>query len=121
MPIPPLIFYARRRTGSIKYDKYLEDRDASHSKYLDVLPLWVADMDFEIPAPVKTALQKRIEHGIFGYPAPDWPVKSAILSYLQREHDTSVTAQDLVFLPGLVVPSTQPTTVTNLSPIQHLH
>src|SRR5262249_43551918 len=47
----------RRRTDSSKWQKYGPD----------VLPLWVADMDFQSPEPVIRALRERVEHGVFGY------------------------------------------------------
>jgi len=47
----------RRHTESSKWRKYGED----------VIPLWVADMDFASPAPVIRALRERVEHGVFGY------------------------------------------------------
>ena len=50
----------RRSTNSIKWNAYPED----------VLPLWVADMDFAAPEPITKALQKAVEHGIFGYEMP---------------------------------------------------
>ena len=48
----------RRGSGSYKWDG--TDRE-------DILPLWVADMDFRVAEPILAALRKRVEHGIFGY------------------------------------------------------
>ena len=48
----------RRNTGSMKWEKY---------KGKDIIPLWVADMDFRSPPVVIEALHNRVEHGIFGY------------------------------------------------------
>src|SRR5262249_50655980 len=53
----------RRRTDSSKWQKYGPD----------VLPLWVADMDFQSPEPVIRALRERVEHGVFGYLAFEQP------------------------------------------------
>ena len=55
----------RRGTGSMKYD-------GGHifHKPDGLMPLWVADMDFSVPDPVKEALSARVEHGIFGYSFP---------------------------------------------------
>ena len=50
----------RRSTESAKWRVYDED----------VLPMWVADMDFPSPKPVIKALQDRVAHGVFGYPCP---------------------------------------------------
>ena len=54
--------YDRRNTDSLKYD-FASERGLSP----DVLPLWVADMDFRIPEEVISAIKKRTDHGIFGY------------------------------------------------------
>jgi cystathionine beta-lyase len=56
------IIHERKGTNSVKYD--LLETIFGHS---DLLPMWVADMDFKAPQPVLDALQKRIDHGIFGY------------------------------------------------------
>jgi cysteine-S-conjugate beta-lyase len=54
------------------FDKNPKRRDTDSSKWnkyaADVLPLWVADMDFQSPESVLDALMKRVEHGVFGYP-----------------------------------------------------
>ena len=52
----------RRNTNSLKYDFAVERGHPA-----DVLPLWVADMDFRAPEPVLDALRKAVDHGIFGY------------------------------------------------------
>ena len=55
--------FERRGTGSIKYDDLKERYGRS-----DLIPLWVADMDFETPPFIVDALKQRMEHAIFGYP-----------------------------------------------------
>ena len=78
---------------SIKWNKYA-DRD--------VLPLWVADMDFAAPPAVVAALEQRVALGHFGYSEP-WPaLVLAVLDHLQREYDWAVDPGWLVWLPGLV-------------------
>ena len=52
----------RKKTNSLKYDFAVE-----RGRDVDVLPLWVADMDFQAPKPVLDALQNAVSHGIFGY------------------------------------------------------
>ena len=83
----------RRGTDSIKWGKYA-DRD--------VLPLWVADMDFPAPPAVLAALQERIEHGVFGYGAPSPALTASVLTHLDSEYGWRVEADWLVWLPGLV-------------------
>lgn len=83
----------RRGTGSLKWDKYAGR---------DVIPLWVADMDFQSPPVVTDALRRRVEHGVFGYTIPYDDVVTATLEYLKRAHDLTVEPDWLVWLPGLV-------------------
>lgn len=69
----------------------------------DVLPLWVADMDFRSPESVMDALKLRVDHGIFGYTAEGSPeVRPAIQRWLQTRYGWEVPASDLLFLPNLV-------------------
>ena len=68
----------------------------------DILPLWVADMDFAAPDAVVTALQQRITHGVFGYTDP-WPsLVDAIIEGIARDHHWSIDPDWLVWLPGVV-------------------
>ncbi|MCD4689311.1 MAG: PatB family C-S lyase [Desulfuromonadaceae bacterium] len=84
----------RSGSGSLKWDRYAGR---------DVVPLWVADMDFAAPPAVVTALQQRVDHGVFGYThAPDELVET-ILARLWERHRWRVKAESLVWLPGLVV------------------
>jgi cystathionine beta-lyase len=83
----------RRASDAIKWRKYAGR---------DVLPLWVADMDFAAPSPVITALHRRIEHGVFGYGGP-WPsLTESVLAYLEGEYQWRIEAEWIVWLPGLV-------------------
>ncbi|MDR0564310.1 MAG: PatB family C-S lyase [Azoarcus sp.] len=68
----------------------------------DVLPLWVADMDFVIPEPIQKALSERVRHGIFGYTHP-WPsLIDAVVSHLAQEYDWLINPDWLVWLPGVI-------------------
>jgi cystathionine beta-lyase len=79
--------------GSLKWDKY---------KGREILPLWVADMDFVAAPEILSGLQARLDHGVFGYTKPfDAPI-AAVLDYLERQHSYSAKASWLNFLPGLV-------------------
>lgn len=84
----------RRATGSLKWDRYA-DRD--------VLPLWVADMDFNAPPAVLEALQRRAAHGVFGYTHAPEELVEVILARLWQRYRWRVAAEELVWLPGLVV------------------
>ena len=83
----------RSNTGSEKWDRYVGR---------DVIPLWVADMDFASPPAVITALQERIAHGVFGYSHPQQGMIDAVLEHLQRDFSWQVKPEWLVWLPGLV-------------------
>ncbi|MDR2260486.1 MAG: PatB family C-S lyase [Azoarcus sp.] len=68
----------------------------------DVLPLWVADMDFAAPPSVLEALAARIAHGVFGYTHP-WPaLVEAVVHSLARDHGWAIDPGWLVWLPGVV-------------------
>jgi cystathionine beta-lyase len=84
----------RRGTDSQKWQKYAGR---------DVLPLWVADMDFRAPPVVLEALRRRVEHGVFGYARPTAETTEAVLAHCARRHGWAVEPSWLVWLPGLVV------------------
>jgi len=83
----------RLNSDSIKWMAYGED----------VLPLWVADMDFISPRPVIDALIKRAEHGIFGYGLPQKQLTETICERLQTLYEWKVVPNEIVYLPGVVV------------------
>lgn len=89
--------YSRKGTKSIKWDA-LQDI----FKTDDVLPMWVADMDFPAPQAVLETLNKRIQHGIFGYTMIDQEVKQSIVNWLDRRHQWKVQTEWLTFSPGVV-------------------
>lgn len=68
----------------------------------DVLPLWVADMDFTAPPPVLDALRARLDHGVFGYTDAGPTLAEAVVEGLARDHDWRIEADWLVWLPGVV-------------------
>ena len=83
----------RRQSDSIKWRKYAGR---------DVLPLWVADMDFAAPPAVLAALHQRIEHGVLGYGAPTPSLVESTLSYLDSKYGWKVEPEWLVWLSGVV-------------------
>lgn len=82
----------RRHTGSEKWEHYAGR---------DVLPMWVADMDFASPPCVLEALHRRIDHGIFGYTLPPQSAVEAIDDFLKRQYDWTVDPSWIVFTPGV--------------------
>jgi cystathionine beta-lyase len=83
----------RSTNASLKWDKY---------KGRDIIPLWVADMDFRSPPEVIEALHARVDHGVFGYTLPPETLTTAVVSHLQQEYGWAIQPQWLVWLPGLV-------------------
>lgn len=68
----------------------------------DVLPLWVADMDFAVPPAVTEALRARVEHGVLGYAKPMPSLIATTVDYCARRYDWQVDPAWIVWLPGLV-------------------
>lgn len=87
----------RRGTDCIKYDSA-----AQSNMPADVLPLWVADMDFETSSYVVDALADRLRHGIFGYTEPGERFFDAVKGWMVRHHDWEVHKDWLVKTPGVV-------------------
>jgi cystathionine beta-lyase len=84
----------RRATDSQKWQKYAGR---------DVLPMWVADMDFRSPPALIEALHRRVDHGIFGYARPVKSTVDAVVDALAQRYGWRVEPSWLVWLPGLVV------------------
>jgi len=84
----------RSGTASVKWDKYGNR---------DVIPMWVADMDFACAPAIVDALHRRIDHGIFGYSNPPASLVDATIAHLQSEHGWKIEPDWIVWLPGLVV------------------
>mgnify|MGYP003864317039 CR=1 FL=1 len=84
---------SRQGTASTKWDRY-RDRD--------VLPFWVADMDFAVAAPIRRALQARLAHPVYGYTVAPDALYEAVLAHLSKEYGWTVERDWLVWLPGVV-------------------
>ncbi|MGR3808936.1 MalY/PatB family protein [Jiulongibacter sp. NS-SX5] len=82
----------RRGTGSVKWDMLPED----------VLPVWVADMDFESPEEIKEALRGLVDHQIYGYAWPKEELFTVIINRLKDRHGWEIKKEWIVLLPGLV-------------------
>ena len=68
----------------------------------DVLPLWVADVDFQSPQSVIDALRERMDHGVFGYGTEPSELREVVVERLQRLYGWQVSPEALAFLPGVV-------------------
>src|SRR5690554_7610619 len=68
----------------------------------DLLPLWVADMDFETPDFIRKALEDRLKHPIYGYTCPSADFWQSIIDWLKYLHGWEVEREWLTFIPGIV-------------------
>jgi cystathionine beta-lyase len=84
----------RRGSDSQKWQKYAGR---------DVLPLWVADMDFKSAPAILDALHRRVDHGVFGYARPVNSTIDAVVAALEQRYGWKIDPAWLVWLPGLVV------------------
>ena len=87
----------RKKTNSLKYDFAVE-----RGRDVDVLPLWVADMDFQAPKPVLDALQNAVSHGIFGYSEVKGEYFDALYRWFDSRFDWQPKSEWLVKTPGVV-------------------
>lgn len=82
----------RHGTQSTKWDHYEED----------LLPLWVADMDFRVPEPIIKAIINRAKHGIFGYSYFHNAYYDAVLNWFKRHYQWDINREWLAFTPGVI-------------------
>ena len=87
----------RKNTDCLKYD-FAKRRGMPE----DVLPLWVADMDFKTSSYVEDALAERARHGIFGYSESQTPYFEIVRDWMKRHHDWEVKEPWLIKTPGVV-------------------
>ncbi|WP_077619306.1 MalY/PatB family protein [Bacillus sinesaloumensis] len=87
----------RMQTNSVKWD---EVENVFGDK--EILPMWVADMDFKSPQPVIDAIQKRAEHGIFGYTTRPAAYYEATVGWMKRRHNWNIDKDWICFSPGVV-------------------
>jgi len=88
------------------FDRVVERRGTDSNKWQrygdDVIPMWVADMDFVSPEPIVQALHQRIDHRIFGYTRPTEELRRVIQERVERLYGWKIEQEEIVFLPGLV-------------------
>lgn len=82
----------RRATNSAKWTYFPQD----------VLPLWVADMDFPAPAPILNALRAAVDHGVFGYEMPSTALVESVVSRMKKRYNWDIRPESVVAIPGLV-------------------
>lgn len=82
----------RLHSDSIKWNAFPED----------VLPMWVADMDFLSPPAVVDALVERVQHGVFGYAAEPQDLNGIVVHWIKEQYKMQVEPQHLLYVPGVV-------------------
>lgn len=83
----------RRGTNCVKWDE---------SPSADTIPLWVADMDFRVAPTIQEALQRRVEHGVFGYNIVPESYYQAVISWFQRRHQWTISREDILYTTAVV-------------------
>ena len=84
----------RRGTGCVKWDE---------AAAADIIPLWVADMDFRVAPPIQEALQRRLDHGVFGYTHVGDEYYDAVCSWFARRHQwTTIDRRHILYTTGVV-------------------
>lgn len=91
------ILHNRKNTRSVKWDLLGELFNDE-----DLLPMWIADMDFKSPEEINKAIIKRAKHGFYGYTTIDDDFRKAIISWLERRHHWKVNKKDLSFSPSVI-------------------
>ncbi|MGB4595739.1 MAG: MalY/PatB family protein [Anaerolineaceae bacterium] len=84
--------FDRRHSDSVKWNVYDEN----------VLPMWVADMDFMSPPAVLEAMHKRVEHGIFGYGIAPESLYAAVIEHQRKKYNWTISKPEISFVPGIV-------------------
>lgn len=94
------VIHERRHSASVKWDKVSEVYNLENTT--NILPMWIADMDFPPPAAVTEALKARIDHPIFGYTFIDNDVKDSIVHWYNTRHQWSIDPNTIIFQAGVV-------------------
>jgi len=91
---------------SYHFDQSIDRRGTDSAKWSyfppDVLPMWVADMDFISPQPIVDALAARVQQGVFGYGMESKALKQTLVERMAQLYGWMITPEDIVLLPGLV-------------------
>ena len=83
----------RRGTGCVKWDESPSD---------EVIPLWVADMDFKAAPAIQEAVRKRAEHGVFGYTVVEEDYYVAVINWFRRRHNWRIHREEILYTTGVV-------------------
>ena len=83
----------RRGTSCVKWDE---------SPSADVIPMWVADMDFPVAPAIHEAIKKRAEHSIFGYTIVEEDYYEAVISWFHRRHQWTIQREEILYTTGVI-------------------
>ena len=83
----------RSESDSIKWKRY---------KNKDVLPMWVADMDFQVAPVILDAIKQRVDHGVLGYGSDSAELRDLIVKHCRHHYDWNIEPEWIVFTPGVV-------------------
>jgi cystathionine beta-lyase len=92
-------------TDSYRFDEPLERRGTYSIKWdlkPDLLPFWIADMDFPAPPPVSRTIRERADHPVYGYTMMPSGARDAFTAWLERRHGYLVRETSLVYVPGVM-------------------
>ena len=94
----------RRGTNCVKWDErpQVGERSSGMSLSADVIPLWVADMDFKAAPAILEAVKKRAEHGVFGYNIVPESYYEAVISWFHRRHQWEIQRQWILYTTAVV-------------------
>ena len=89
------------------FDEIIERRGTNCDKWdespsPDTIPLWVADMDFRVAPAIQEALQRRVEHGVFGYNIVPESYYQTVISWFQRRHQWTISREDILYTTAVV-------------------
>lgn len=93
--------------GKYNFDEIVERRGTNSYKWdlpkrEDIIPMWVADMDFKTAPCIIESLKKRVEHGIFGYNFVPDSYYDAVISWFDRRHQWKIQREDILYTSGVV-------------------
>lgn len=89
----------RRGTGCVKWD---ESPREGMDHVSDLIPLWVADMDFKAAPAILKAVRRRAEHGVFGYTVVEEEYYEAVINWFQRRHNWRIHREEILYTTGVV-------------------
>lgn len=85
-------------TNSVKYDRYKENFNTDKD---DIIPMWIADMDFETCDEITKALSKKLSTGNLGYDTVKG-YKESVVNWMKKRHDLDINIEDVVYTPGTI-------------------